>query len=53
MSSAEVATGPFCTAIGCRDSATAVIEHPDHGRRPVCEDHINGYPTDERLEAEL
>lgn len=34
-------TGPFCTALGCRSEAAVVIDVPDHGERPVCEDHAD------------
>lgn len=31
-----------CTCLGCHEPAEAVIKHPDHGRRVVCEDHADG-----------
>lgn len=33
----SVTTGPFCACLGCRSEATTVIDHPDHGRRVVCD----------------
>ncbi|WP_176696675.1 hypothetical protein [Haloparvum sedimenti] len=27
-----------CGCLGCTDPAAVVIDHPDHGRRVVCED---------------
>lgn len=35
--SIEIPDGPFCAA--CGTSATAWIDHPKHGERPVCADH--------------
>jgi len=29
-------TGPYCTRLGCRSHADRVVEHPEHGERPVC-----------------
>ena len=34
-----VASGPFCGAFGCTDSAEYVIDHPEHGECVVCDDH--------------
>ncbi|WP_188977150.1 hypothetical protein [Halocalculus aciditolerans] len=45
MSSSLVPSGPFCGCGGCTDSADVVIDHPDHGERVVCEQHIRGYPV--------
>jgi len=39
--SADAVTGPFCTALGCSNGAVVVIDHPDHGERPVCDDHAD------------
>lgn len=33
--SADTATGPFCTALGCRSDAVYIIA-TDAGERPVC-----------------
>jgi|AntRauTorcE11898_2_1112593.scaffolds.fasta_scaffold89585_2 hypothetical protein len=38
-----VPNGPFCSCIDCTEPADAVIQHRDHGRRVVCEDHVNGH----------
>ena len=34
---------PTCGCIGCKNDATAVIDHPRHGQRTVCSSDINGY----------
>ncbi|WP_323192390.1 hypothetical protein [Halostella sp. PRR32] len=39
--SVEVVGGPFCSKLGCTDEAAAVIDHPDHGERVVCDDHAD------------
>lgn len=31
-------TGPFCACLGCRSEASVAIDHPEHGRRVVCDD---------------
>jgi len=36
--SVTIPEGPICCCLGCRDTADVVIEHPDYGERPVCED---------------
>ena len=41
---------PFCGWVGCGDPAVARIEHPEHGRRTVCETHIAGFPVVEVIE---
>lgn len=41
--SVETDFGPFCCCLGRRSEPSAVIEHPDHGHRTVCESHIRGY----------
>lgn len=45
MKSSDVpATGaPICGSLGCHADAAAVINHPQHGRRTVCQDHAEGY----------
>jgi len=40
---------PTCTCLGCHDPATKVIDHPDHGRRVVCDDDAEGYEVIERV----
>lgn len=42
MSQATPFTGPFCSALGCREGADFLAEHPEHGERVVCEDHVKG-----------
>lgn len=42
----------YCGALGCRSSASLIIDHPDHGRRTVCPDHAVGYDVVERLGGE-
>ncbi|WP_202613881.1 hypothetical protein [Halostella pelagica] len=37
--SVDISTGPFCGTIGCSNEAAVVIDHPDHGKRTVCDDH--------------
>jgi|GEM_PF-2097325 len=32
-----------CTLLGCRSSATVVINHAKHGERPVCDDCAGGH----------
>jgi hypothetical protein len=39
----SVLQGPTCVCLGCHDDAAVVIDHPDHGRRVVCEDDAEGY----------
>jgi hypothetical protein len=34
---------PVCGCLGCTEPATAVINHPDHGRRVACDDCATGY----------
>ena len=29
--------------MGCTEPAVAMIEHPDHGERTVCEEHVDGH----------
>lgn len=41
-----------CGAIGCREDAYAVIDHPRHGRRTVCKSHAEPYPVEEVLAAD-
>lgn len=43
MSVDTTADPPFCGCPGCRDSASAVIKHPDHGQMVVCEEHSEDY----------
>ncbi|WP_195892439.1 hypothetical protein [Halopiger goleimassiliensis] len=43
MSSATDEFGPFCGALGCTEDADVVINHPEHGRRTVCENHAEGH----------
>lgn len=33
--SVDTATGPFCTALGCRSDAVYIID-TTHGEQPVC-----------------
>ena len=33
---------PWCGCSGCHDAAVAVVDHPDHGNRVVCETHADG-----------
>lgn len=40
---------PVCGCLGCRDSAVAIVRHPNHGRRAVCEDHAGDYEVIERV----
>lgn len=44
-----VPIGPTCTCLGCHDPATKAIDHPDHGRRVVCDDHAEGHEVIERV----
>jgi len=37
--SAQIPQTPLCGCLGCHDPAVAVIDHPEHGRRTVCERH--------------
>lgn len=41
--------GPWCGCGGCSEEADAFIDHPKHGTRAVCEDHINGYEVIRRV----
>lgn len=41
--------GPFCGCLGCGLPATHVIEHPEHGERRVCPDHIEDYEVKSRV----
>lgn len=45
----HAATGPFCACLGCTGVATAVIDHPKHGKRTVCDDCIDGHEVIEHL----
>lgn len=38
-----------CGALGCGADADAVIDHPTHGERTVCEGHINGHEVVRRV----
>lgn len=39
----STADRPVCGCAGCRNTAAAVIAHPEHGPRTVCESHIAGH----------
>lgn len=43
--SGEVPTvsSPICGLLGCHADATAVIHHPQHGRRTVCDGHTSDF----------
>jgi len=43
MSRADTPDGPVCGCIGCTDPADAVVDHPEHGERTVCDDHAGDY----------
>lgn len=32
-----------CGCLGCSGGAFAEVDHPEHGRRIVCEGHANGH----------
>ena len=34
---------PVCGCLGCHDPAVAIVRHPTHGRRAVCDDHAGDY----------
>lgn len=34
-----------CGCSGCSGDVVAFIDHPDHGQRAVCEDHVDNYPV--------
>jgi len=34
---------PICGCLGCHDPAVAVIDHPRHGERVVCDRHAEGH----------
>jgi len=38
-----------CGCSGCSGDVVAFIAHPEHGRRAVCEKHVNDYPVTERV----
>jgi len=33
----------YCGALGCREDAAAVVDHPDHGEVTVCDEHAKTY----------
>jgi len=35
--------GPVCGCLGCHEPAEKAIRHPKHGRRTVCEGHVDGH----------
>lgn len=35
----------ICGTVGCTEGADAVIDHPVHGKRTVCDDHSGDYPV--------
>jgi len=39
----ETPDGPTCSCLSCTEPADAVIEHPEHGERVVCEEHVRDY----------
>jgi len=41
--------GPACGCIGCTNDAVAVIDHPEKGRRTVCDGHVEGHPIIRRV----
>jgi len=43
MSRSDPSGPPFSGSLGCRASATVVIEHPDHGERVACPGCAEGY----------
>lgn len=43
MSADTRASSPICGCLGCQDVAGAVIDHPTHGERVVCEGHVGSY----------
>lgn len=49
MSVLSAHDGPTCGCLGCHEDADAVIDHPKHGERTVCEDHINGHEVVRRV----
>lgn len=36
-------TGRFCGCFGCTTDAKAVVHHPEHGERTVCDDHVENH----------
>ena len=34
---------PVCGALSCTADGEVVIDHPDHGERVVCADHIDSH----------
>ncbi len=40
-----------CGCSGCGDDVVAIVDHPKHGRRAVCEDHTADYPVLEEVGA--
>jgi hypothetical protein len=37
------AASRICGCLGCANPAYAVIDHPKHGERVVCEEDVRGY----------
>jgi hypothetical protein len=43
MSAVDEIPDQFCGCLGCGEAATVVIDHAQHGERPVCDDHAGGH----------
>ena len=41
--------GRICGCLSCHNDATAIVRHPQKGRRAVCPEHAFGYPVLEEL----
>lgn len=48
-SSELVFDSPVCGCLGCHDPAQAVIDHPRHGERVVCDHHAKGHEVIRRV----
>ena len=40
-----------CGCMGCSGDVVAIVDHPKHGRRATCEDHVDGYDVIEEVGA--
>jgi hypothetical protein len=39
----------LCGCLGCTKSADAVVDHPDHGERTVCDGHAGDHEVIRRV----